>query len=277
MRDAGGKVIKWFGAIAEIDDLKRLGQELEQQSAELQRLNASLTESNRDLQHFAATVAHDLQSPLNAISLSCHELSDLAAEKLPDAAEYLAFISLSADRMRKLIRSVFEFAKLDADWPGPPELIDCNEALLRTLSVLAPDAKGAGADVSSDRLPTVPGNAEQLEQLFQHLIGNAIQYRKPEVPARIHVSAVARDGEWLFSVRDNGIGIAPEDCVKLFKVFARLHARTEQEGLGIGLAICHRIVERHGGRIWVESEPGIGSTFYFTLPMEAAPAGIFAE
>jgi PAS domain S-box-containing protein len=272
MRDAEGRVEKWFGSSADIDDFKRLGYELEQKNADLQRLNQMLSESNRDLQQFAATVSHDLQSPLNAILLSCRELAAAWAGKAgSEVEEYIGFITASAERMRKLIQNVLAFSKLD-NRPPSFDPVDCSEVLARTLGVLSADIKAAGAAVTSDALPTVLGSAGQLEQVFQNLITNAVKYRKRQTPARIHVSAFTENDEWIFSVRDNGIGIDAVNLTRIFKPFERLHQHSEYEGIGIGLAICQRVIERHGGRIWATSEPGQGSTFYFSIPRHAAGA-----
>jgi light-regulated signal transduction histidine kinase (bacteriophytochrome) len=146
-----------------------------------------------------------------------------------------------------------------------PEPVSAGEALNGALANLQVPIEQSGATVTSDPLPVVPADGAQLTHLFQNLIGNAIKFRA-ERPPEVHVGAERRDGEWRFAVRDNGIGIDPQYFERIFMIFQRLHTRSKYPGTGIGLAICQRIVERHGGRIWVESEPGRGSTFHFTLP-----------
>jgi PAS domain S-box-containing protein len=266
-----GKPVKWFGAVTEIENLKRQGEELERKRADLEGRNRTLRDSERDLQRFAATVAHDLQSPLNAISMCCHELSNAPAHGA-EREEYFSLIEHSAERMRKLIRGVFEYARLEREQLVSSALVNCSEVFARALAALAPVVKRTGAEVTSERLPKVRAQAAHLDLLFQNLIGNALQYCRAPVPPRIHVGASAGTSEWVFFVRDNGIGIAAADLGRLFKPFVRLHPAREMEGAGMGLAICQRIVALYGGRIWVESEPSVGSTFHFTLPAGSGAA-----
>jgi PAS domain S-box-containing protein len=264
VRDADGKSVKWFGACTDIDDLKRLGQELELKTFELQELNRRLVESNSDLQQFAGILAHDLQSPLNAIMLLADELGHRIVDR--ESADSLTSMMKSVRRMHSLIRNVLDYSQ--AEWGGSKSFVavESNELLQRTLEVLAGEIRSSASKVTWDQLPTVIGDPEQIASLFQNLIGNAIKYRKPGSAAHVHVSAVEREREWLFSVRDEGIGIPQPDTRRIFRIFERLGRKAESDGAGIGLAICQRVVERHGGRIWVESELGNGSTFYFTLP-----------
>jgi light-regulated signal transduction histidine kinase (bacteriophytochrome) len=147
-----------------------------------------------------------------------------------------------------------------------PAPTDAEVVLKRTLHSLVRAIEEAGAEVTHDPLPTVMADEAQLTQVFQNLIANAVKFRREDVQPRVHISAEREGDEWLFSVADNGIGIDLEQAERLFQIFQRLHTREEYEGTGIGLALCKRIVKRHGGRIWVDSEPGEGSTFYFTLP-----------
>lgn len=181
-----------------------------------------------------------------------------------EAAEFIGFAVDGANRMQRLINDLLMYSRVGTR--GKPfEPTDSHAALGHALANLGPAIEESQAIVTNDDLPFVLGDDVQLVQLFQNLVGNAIKFRRPEEPPRIHVSA-RRDGAWwTFSVRDNGIGIGAEFFARLFAVFQRLHGRDEYPGTGIGLAICKRIVERHGGRIWVESEPGKGSTFRFTL------------
>ncbi len=146
------------------------------------------------------------------------------------------------------------------------EPTNANQALTEALANLRSAAQEAGASITSDELPTVLADRSQLMALFQNLVGNAVKFRSPDQPCRVHVGVQKKDGMWEFSVRDNGIGIPTDSFDRIFVIFQRLHAREKYAGTGVGLAICKKIVERHGGRIWVESRPGEGATFFFTLP-----------
>lgn len=182
------------------------------------------------------------------------------------ARNYITYAVDGATRMQRLIEGLLNYSRITRG--AEFEAVDANAALAAALENLVVAVRESGAEITSDPLPTVEGDEMQLIQLFQNLIGNALKYRKPEVQPRVHVSAAAGKGEWGFSVQDNGIGIAPEHFDRIFQVFQRLHTRDEYPGTGIGLAAAKKIVERHHGRIWVESEPGKGSTFFFTLPAE---------
>ena len=167
--------------------------------------------------------------------------------------------------MKTLIDELLAYSRVDAEH-DEQQVALCDEALERAISNLKALIDNSGASVAYGDLPIVSGSTAQLAEVFQNLIGNGIKYHGTD-PPRVHVSAVQQGPEWLISVRDNGIGIPPEHHARIFQMFERLHGRAEYEGTGIGLALCERIVERHGGRIWVESEPGKGSTFRFTLPV----------
>jgi PAS domain S-box-containing protein len=238
--------------------------------SELKRLNGELRHKNEELQQFAAVVAHDLQQPLNGIGGFCQLLEQRYHGRLDATAdEYLTYVLQSVERMRQLIRDLLDYARLDE--AAPPRVpADCNVALARARANLQPALDQAQASLTHDPLPVVCGNPSQLMQLFQNLVGNAVKFRGAEAP-RVHVAAQRRGDEWLFSVRDNGIGIAAKDLERVFQMFTRAHAPDGYPGTGIGLAVCKKIVERHGGRIWVESEPGKGSVFWFTLPAGGAP------
>jgi len=266
-RDPDTNAVKWFGACSDIDDLKRLGEQLESKTSELQLLNRGLVESNLDLQQFAGIVAHDLQSPLNAIVLIGDELPRLVQMGAnDDVLARLAAMMNSVARMQGLIRNVLDYSQLE--WMGSRSFgpVDCNEILKQALAALAGEIRGSSSIVTFGRLPIIQASAEQIGSLFQNLIGNAIKYRKPGSAAHVSVCAEKREGQWLFTVSDNGIGIRPADRQRIFRIFERLGRRGGLEGAGIGLAICQRVIERHGGRIWVESELGVGSNFCFTLP-----------
>ena len=180
-----------------------------------------------------------------------------------DADEFIHFAMDGSTRMRKLINDLLTYSRVKTQGKAL-EPTDCESALNQSLDNLKMAIEENGALVTHDSLPTVMADHPQLVELFQNLIGNAIKFRGSE-PPRIHVSASRNGSGWIFSVRDNGIGIAPEYSKRIFIIFQRLHGREKYAGTGIGLAICQKIVERHGGRIWVESEVGKGATFYFTL------------
>jgi light-regulated signal transduction histidine kinase (bacteriophytochrome) len=179
------------------------------------------------------------------------------------AEKYLTYIVDGTTRMQGLIKDLLAYSRITRE--VTPQPTDTEAVLCQTLSVLDLAIRETGAEVTWDALPTVPVHPSQLEQLLQNLISNALKFRN-ESPPRIHITAVQRPTEWLFAVQDNGIGIDPQYAERIFGVFQRLHTYTEYPGTGIGLAICQKIVERYGGRIWVESVPSQGSTFYFTIP-----------
>lgn len=251
-RDQQGRIVKWFGTSTDIHQNKLL--ELELRSA------------NRDLEQFAYSVSHDLREPLRSVKL----FSELLTRRYRDrfdgqALEFLDYLRNGASRMEMLVRDLLEYTQTSQS-VNPLEPSDASAALRDALSNLAQAIAESGATIESASLPRVSIHVTQLQQLFQNLVGNAIKYHRPGVSPVVHVRAQRRNDEWLFSVADNGIGIEPEYRERIFGLFKRLHTGGEYSGSGIGLALCQRIVERHHGRIWVESEPGKGSIFYFTLP-----------
>ena len=230
-----------------------------------QRADA-LAHSNQELQQFAYVASHDLQEPLRMITGYTQLLARRYRGKLDqDGDEYINYAVDGAKRMQILINDLLAYSRVGTR-ANQFALTDCEAILNTTLTNLQVAIQESGATVSHDPLPTVACDAGQIGQLMQNLIGNAIKYRNSKAP-EIRVECRQEDSYWLFSVADNGIGIDPQYAERIFVIFQRLHTREEYPGTGIGLAVCKKIVERHGGRIWVQSELGNGSTFYFTLPL----------
>jgi PAS domain S-box-containing protein len=231
----------------------------------LKKTHADLERSNTDLEQFAYVASHDLQEPLRMVSSFTQLLGQRYKGKLDgDADEFIGFAVDGANHMQRLINDLLTFSRIGTRGQLP-EAIPSDTALDRALDNLKLAIEESQAVVEREPLPTVAADDVQLIQVFQNLIANAIKFRGDE-PPRIRIAAEARGKEWVFSVRDNGIGIDPQYLERIFIIFQRLHERGKYPGTGIGLAICKKIVQRHGGRIWVESEPGKGSTFYFSLP-----------
>ena len=230
----------------------------------------ALIQSNRDLEQFAYVTSHDLQEPLRMISSYTQLLAKRYRGKLDaDADEYIGFVTDGAARMQRLIRDLLEYSRVGTRGRAF-EPADLNGVLDEALTNLRHTIDKTGARVDREPLPTLPVDATQIMRLFQNLVGNALKYRAEDRAPEIRIEVKKRGADWQFAVRDNGIGIQEKDFDRVFLIFQRLHSRQDYEGSGIGLAVCKRIVERHGGRIWVESEPGTGSTFRFTLPAHAA-------
>jgi PAS domain S-box-containing protein len=224
-----------------------------------------LKRSNDELEHFAYVASHDLQEPLRMVASYTQLLAKRYHGRLDsDADEFIAFAVDGSNRMQGMIRDLLAYSRAGANGHALRE-ITADDALEEALGNLAAAIEDGDAVVTHDPLPVLTTDASQLTQVFQNLLGNAIKYHRKE-PPRIHVSARSEGAEWIFSVRDNGLGIEPQYFEKIFVLFQRLHGRSEFEGTGIGLAMCKKMLERRGGRIWVESQPGHGSTFYFALP-----------
>lgn len=231
------------------------------------RMLEAVRRSNEDLQQFAYVASHDLQEPLRMVASFLQLLERRYGERLDQSGrEYIQFAVDGAVRMKKLIEDLLAFSRIDCPetTPGPVSLEQAARDACHNLS--AAIAETGGAVSWENPLPTVPGDQIQLTRVLQNLIGNALKYRHPQRPPQIRLSAARRGDTWVMSVRDNGIGIAAEYHDRIFMIFQRLHGIGQFEGTGIGLAICKRIVERHGGEIWVESRENIGSTFHFSLP-----------
>jgi PAS domain S-box-containing protein len=251
-RDAAGVAVKWFGSHTDIDAQKRVQEDLRR--------------ANNALEQFAFSASHDLQEPLRTVKVYSELLTAAYGAKLDDRArEMLRFLSTGAARMETLVRDLLAYAQV-TKLESPTESTDAEGALQAALANLATPISQSNAQITSDPLPSLPVHFTHMQQLFQNLISNAIKYRSAERPPVVHVTAQRQRENWLFAVTDNGIGIEAEYVERIFGLFKRLHTSKEYSGTGIGLAICERIVDRYSGRIWVESEPGRGSTFRFTLP-----------
>jgi signal transduction histidine kinase len=245
--------------------LRRRQYEIRDYLAERQHREAQLRRANEELQQFAYVASHDLQEPLRMVTSYVQLLAQRYQGQLDaEAQEFIGYAAEGAQRMQQLIQDLLAYARVGGtalEWAA----VDCEAVLARTLLDLQLLIEEQRAEVSHDPLPTVRGEVQQVGLVFQNLLGNALKFHGA-APPRIHVSARPEGAMWVFAVQDNGIGMEARQAERIFQVFQRLHTRREYPGTGIGLAICKRIVERHGGRIWVESEPGKGSTFFFTLP-----------
>ncbi len=245
------------GIIRDISDRKNAELALQQRTVELER-------SNAELERFAYIASHDLQEPLRTVT----SFTQLLAQRYgktddPEAAEFIGFITESVQRMHELIEGLLAYSRVSRD-PEPPRDTDLNQIMRQIIANLDAAIQPNGATVTYDSLPELQANPRQILQLLQNLVGNALKFRGPE-PPHVHVSAARIGAEWQVSVRDNGIGIEPQYVERIFVLYQRLHTRDQIPGNGLGLAICKKIVEQHGGRIWVE--PGNpGCVFHFTLP-----------
>ena len=240
------------------ENSQRLAEALRQTSLELQR-------SNAELEQFAYVASHDLQEPLRMVTSYLQLLERRYRDRLDqDASEFIGFAVDGASRMQTLIQDLLAYSRVGTRG-GAFTPTDCDAVLDRVLAGLGVSIAESGARIAREPLPTVTVDSSQMGQLLQNLVGNAIKFRG-ESPPRIRVAAESRPEDWLFSVQDNGIGIDPAHAERIFQVFQRLHGIGKYPGTGIGLAVCKKIVERHGGTIWVESEAGAGSTFFFTIP-----------
>lgn len=248
-----------ISAIRDVTAQKQAEELLETQSKKL-------GESNAELERYAYVAAHDLQEPLRMVESFTQLLATRYKGRLDaDADEFIGYVVDGAKRMRTLINDLLAYGRLGSR-AEPFRPIDSQALLTDALATYKAQIEEMGGVITSSDLPTIAADPSQMRQVFCNLLGNALKFHGAD-PPRIHVEAKRQGKEWVFSIRDHGIGIEPEYAERIFLIFQRLHTRTEYPGTGIGLAICKRVVERHGGRIWVESQPGQGSTFFFTLPL----------
>jgi PAS domain S-box-containing protein len=266
-RRKSGEIFPADASISKIEvDGKRIYTSVLRDVTDRVRAEEELARSNAELEQFAYVASHDLQEPLRMVASYTQLLARRYGDRLDDdAREFIGFAVDGVTRMQALINDLLAFSRVGTRGASfertPSELV-----LQRTLSNLRPAIEESGAIVTHEPLPTVTVDAMQLGQVFQNLIGNALKFRRPDQQPRVHVSAEVGPEEWVFTVADNGIGIAADYAERIFVLFQRLHSRAEYPGTGIGLAICKKIVERHGGRIWFDSTPGEGTSFHFTIP-----------
>lgn len=258
-RDPTGRVLRSVGTVLDITKRKRAEDEL---ATAVQKLAAS----NAELQQFAHTASHDLQEPLRMVTSYLGLLERRYGDVFDDEGrDFLHFATDGAKRMSVLIQDLLEYARIEGRG-GELAPVDTASVMEEAKGNLTTAIAEGGCEIAVDGpLPVVLGDRGQMVRLFQNLISNAVKYRAPDRAPRVRVGVSKAGGEWVFAIADNGIGIAPEHFDKIFVIFQRLHARGEYEGTGVGLAIVNCIVERHGGRIWVDSTPGIGTTFFFSL------------
>jgi PAS domain S-box-containing protein len=254
-----GDALHWFGTSTDIQEQKDIEEEL-------RNTNALFKRSNEDLQHFAFAISHDLQEPLRMVSGFAGVLARRLGDQLtPDIADYVEYITDNTTRMQQMISDLLMYSRVThGDGTDASQCAQSQPALDWAVGNLTRAIEESGAVIVCSALPAVAVDFGRVTQLFQNLLSNSIKYRS-EKPVRIEITADDDGDKWKFCVADNGIGIGPEYHERIFGVFKRLHGR-EVPGTGIGLALCRRIVERYGGKIWIDSKPGEGARFYFTLP-----------
>jgi PAS domain S-box-containing protein len=263
--DTERRPTRFPGVVFDITERKRAEEELRRSNEELKRVN-------RELEEFAYVAGHDLQEPLRMVNIYTQMiLGDVVAQNAahPDLDLYAGFVRQGVTRMQALIRDLLTFSRTVQADERPAGAAALADALDEALSVLKDRIDEDGVRITAGPLPTVRADVSQMAHVFQNLLSNAIKYRRPRIPAEVHISAQTDGASWIVSVRDNGIGFEPQYAERIFGLFKRLH-KDEYPGTGLGLAICKRIVERYGGRLWAEGRPGDGATFYFSLP-EAGP------
>jgi len=257
--DDAGKLVGWVSMSRDITERKRMEKKVQQLMEELKR-------SNTELEQFAYVASHDLQEPLRMISSYVQLLSRRYKGKLDkDADEFIEYAVDGSSRMMGMIQALLTYSRVGTKGK-PPEPTNCEVILGQVLKNLQAALAESGAEVTHEPLPVIMADGVQMGQLFQNLISNGIKFQAEGVKPKVHISVEDNGNDWIFSFGDNGIGIDPQYQDRIFVIFQRLHGKQEYKGTGIGLAVCKRIVERHGGRIWVESELGKGATFKFTIP-----------
>ncbi len=251
--------VHFSGILRDITARKQAEERLEMAVSEL-------TESNQQLERFAHICSHDLQEPIRVISNYTERLAQHMASSMDEkASHYMHYIVDGAARARELIGSILTYSRVGTE-TEPLETIDCRDLLATVLTDLEQAIQESGARITFDTLPIITCHPPRMRQLFQNLLTNALKFRRSDVPPHVHIGAERKGDGWQFSVRDNGIGIAPEYKNRVFVIFQRLNRRDEYPGTGIGLALCKKIVEQYDGKIWLESQPGEGTCFFFTLP-----------
>lgn len=255
-------------SIRDVSEKKQLEKVIRDTNITLERKVRQRTEElerkNKELEQFAYVASHDMQEPLRTTSSFVDLLRKQYKGKLDDNADrYLDYIVQSSDRMKTLIKDLLDYSRLGRE--KEKRQVDCNSIVEQVRADLNKVIRESQAELKAGQLPLLDAFPTELKLLFQNLVSNSIKFRRPGVPPQVEISATRSNGAWEFSFRDNGIGIEPQYLERIFVIFQRLHNRTDYEGSGIGLAHCKKIVELHGGRIWVESEPGVGSTFFFTI------------
>ncbi|MFJ6955058.1 sensor histidine kinase, partial [Micromonospora aurantiaca (nom. illeg.)] len=261
----------------DLDEVREARERIEWVNSQLQKQAEELTRSNRDLEQFAYVASHDLQEPLRKVASFCQLLQRRYAGQLDERADqYIAFAVDGAQRMQRLINDLLAFSRIGRLTTGFTE-VDLNKVMGDVAGQTEAALQYADAELTWGEMPTIRGEEPLLTNLLVNLVSNSVKFRRPDVPAKVHVSARLVDGEWEISCRDNGIGIEPEFADKIFVIFQRLHSKDAYPGTGIGLAIVKKIVEYHGGRVWVDTDADEGTTIRFTLPaleadIEAAKA-----
>ena len=251
-----------LAVVSDITERKRI-------ESEMARINAELVQSNMELGNFAHVASHDLQEPLRMISSYLQLLERRYKDRIdPEATEFILYAVEGAKRMKKLIQDLLALSRAGTQ-PATFRPVETQDLFDATCANLALAIEESGAEITSDALPEIVGEPGLLSQVFQNLISNALKFRRKGEKPHVHVSARNAGANWVFSVRDDGIGIERRHQERIFGIFERLHGADQYEGSGVGLAITKRILERHGGRIWVESAPGQGSTFFFELPIRS--------
>jgi PAS domain S-box-containing protein len=265
VRNSHGDIVASVALSVDVTDVVQTQIERDKLHSDLEIYSRKLQNSNAELKQFAYVASHDLKEPLRMIVSYLALLERKYGDRLePEAHEYIRYASDGGERLNALIDDLLEYSRLD--WQSKPLItVDMNRAVAKSFIILKVQVEDSDVNIVIDPLPTLLADESQIVLLMQNLLSNAIKFRGPERP-RIRISATIGPGEWIISVQDNGIGLSMGDSERIFQMFQRLHSREEFPGTGIGLAIAKKIVERHGGRIWVESEEGKGATFFFSIP-----------